>query len=176
MKFERTAIAGVWRISLEPHADERGYFARSFCADEFQSHGLPATFEQSSLSHNAKAGTLRGMHFLPGPDGERKVVRCVRGAVLDVAIDVRPGSPTQGQWISETLSADNGTALYIDEGIAHGFQTLEGDTTVLYQITPPFRAGRGVGVRWNDPAFAVRWPLPEPLLSDRDASYPDWRA
>ena len=115
------------------------------------------------------------MHYQPDPHGERKVVRCVRGAVLDVAIDLRPGSPTQGRWVSETLSADNGTALYIDRGIAHGFQTLEDSSTVLYQITPPFRPGLGDGVRWNDPAFAVRWPIPDPILSDRDATYPDWR-
>lgn len=176
MTFEETAIAGVWRVALQPHADERGFFARTFCEDEFAMRGLPRIFEQSSLSRNARAGTLRGMHFQPDPHAESKFVRCVRGSVFDVAVDLRPGSPTRGRWVGETLSAANGVGLFVAAGLAHGFQTLEDDTDVLYQITPAFGPGHGAGVRWDDPAFAIAWPLPSPLLSGRDATYPDWTA
>ncbi len=175
MIFERTIIDDVWRVRLEPHVDERGFFARSFCGDEFAAHGLPAVFEQSSLSHNSRARTLRGMHFQAAPHAEKKFVRCVSGAIVDVAVDLRPGSPTRGQWVSETLTAENGIGLYIGAGMAHGFQTLEDQSTVLYQITPAFKPGYGLGARWNDPAFGIEWPLADPILSERDASYPDWQ-
>ncbi|MCW2396656.1 dTDP-4-dehydrorhamnose 3,5-epimerase [Sphingobium sp. B8D3B] len=154
--------------------DERGYFARTFCEAEFAAHGLSERFEQSSLSRNLLAGTLRGMHYQAAPHAEAKFVRCVRGALMDVVVDVRPGSPTCGKWVAERLTADSGTGLYIAPGLAHGFQTLVDDTDMLYQITPAFRAGFGSGVRWNDPAFGIDWPLPNPILSDRDAAYPDW--
>ena len=175
MIFERTAIEGVWRVSLEMHLDERGYFARSYCAEEFSRHGLPSVFEQSSLSHNRLKGTLRGMHFQPEPNAEAKFVRCVRGAIMDVAVDLREGSPTRTKWVGEILSADNGIALYVAPGIAHGFQTIQDETTVLYQISPAFRPGLGAGVRWNDTAFSIDWPIGDPILSERDATYPDWR-
>jgi len=175
MIFEPLAIEGVWRISLEAHCDERGFFARTFCSDEFSNYGLPATFEQSSLSRNASRGTLRGLHYQPAPYGEAKVVRCVRGSIFDVAVDLRPDSPTLGKWVAESLTAEAGTALYIAPGLAHGFQTLEDDSDVLYQITPAYRPGLGAGVRWNDPAFAINWPIANPKLSDRDATYLDWR-
>ncbi len=174
MIFEPTALDGVWRVRLQPHADERGFFARTFCGDEFAAHGLPAVFEQSSLSHNARAGTLRGLHYQAPPHAEAKFVRCVRGAVFDVAGDLREGSPTRGRWVGETLSAENGVGLYVAPGMAHGFQTLTDDADVLYQITPAFRPGLGRGVRWNDPAFGIDWPIAEPFLSERDAAYPDW--
>lgn len=154
--------------------DERGYFARTFCEAEFAAHGLSGRFEQSSLSRNLLAGTLRGMHYQAAPHAEAKFVRCVRGALLDVVVDIRPGSPTCGKWLAEKLTADGGAGLYIDPGLAHGFQTLVDDTDMLYQITPAFRPGFGAGVRWNDPAFGIDWPLPNPILSDRDAAYPDW--
>lgn len=175
MRFEQTAIAGVVRVRLEPHADDRGFFARTFCSQEFDENGLPAVFEQSSLSRNTKTGTIRGLHYQPHPHAEAKFVRCMRGSVFDVAVDLRPGSPTLGQWVSEVLSADNGVGLYVAPGIAHGFQTLAPDTDVLYQITPAFRSGFGAGVRWNDAAFKIAWPLVDPTLSPRDADYPDWR-
>ncbi|MCX8252500.1 dTDP-4-dehydrorhamnose 3,5-epimerase [Beijerinckiaceae bacterium RH AL1] len=174
MTFEETDIAGVWRVGLSPHIDERGFFARTFCSDEFAAHGLPAHFEQSSLSRNTAAGTLRGMHYQAAPHAEAKFVRCVRGSIFDVAVDLRPDSPTRGRWVGETLSAENGLGLYLAPGLAHGFQTLEDDSDVLYQITPAFRAGHGAGVRWNDPAFGITWPLPAQHLSERDATYPDW--
>ena len=174
MIFTQTPLAGLWTVALQRHDDERGFFARTFCADEFAAHGLPPVFEQSSLSHNARAGTLRGMHFQAEPHAEAKFVRCVRGAVFDVAVDLRPGSPTRGQWVGEVLSAENGLGLYIAPGFAHGFQALEDGSDVLYQITPAFRPGHGAGVRWDDPAFGIAWPIARPILSDRDAAYPDW--
>lgn len=176
MIFTPLSIAGVWRVELSPMPDERGYFARTFCAAEFAAQGLPAIFEQSSLSRNLRAGTLRGMHYQAAPHAEAKFVRCVRGALVDVVVDIRPESPTRGQWIAERLTADSGMGLYIAPGLAHGFQTLVDDTDMLYQITPAFRPGFGAGVRWNDPAFGIDWPLPNPILSDRDAAYPDWSA
>lgn len=176
MIFTPLSIDGVWRVELSPMSDDRGYFARTFCTAEFAAQGLPATFEQTSLSRNTRAGTLRGMHYQEPPHAEAKFVRCVRGALMDVVVDIRSESPTRGQWIAETLTADSGTGLYIAPGLAHGFQTLVDDTDMLYQITPAFRPGCGAGVRWNDPAFGIDWPLPNPILSDRDASYPDWSA
>lgn len=174
MIFAETAIAGVWKVASQPQRDERGFFARTFCADAFAAHGLPRLFEQSSLSRNTRAGTLRGMHYQPDPHAEAKFVRCVRGAVFDVAVDLRHGSPTRGRWVGETLTAENGIGLYVAPGLAHGFQTLEDETDVLYQITPAFQPGRGAGVRWDDPAFAIDWPDSSPFLSERDATYPDW--
>lgn len=174
MIFEPLELAGVWRVALDRHEDERGFFARTFCRDEFEAHGLAGEFEQSSLSRNARRGTLRGMHYQAEPNAETKFVRCVRGAVFDVVVDLRPGSPTRGRWVGEMLTAENGLALYVPAGFAHGFQTVEDDSDVLYQITPAFRPGFGAGVRWDDPAFGIRWPVSDPILSERDASYPDW--
>ncbi|WP_308445598.1 dTDP-4-dehydrorhamnose 3,5-epimerase family protein [Methylorubrum aminovorans] len=172
--FRETAIEGVWRVLPEPRHDLRGSFVRTFCADEFAVHGLPHLFEQSSISHNIKAGTLRGMHFQPHPYAEAKFVRCVRGAIFDVALDLRVGSRTRGRWIGEELSADNCIGLYIAPGLAHGFQTLADRTDVLYQITPSFKQGLSDGIRWDDPAFKIDWPIAEPILSERDANYADW--
>jgi dTDP-4-dehydrorhamnose 3,5-epimerase len=174
MIFTPLAIEGLWRVELSPMSDERGYFSRTFCAEEFAAHGLPAHFEQSSVSRNTRAGTLRGMHFQKDPHAEAKFVRCVQGAVVDVVLDIRPGSSTHGQWVAEQLTAEDGTALYVAPGLAHGFQTLVDNTDVLYQITPAFRPGFSAGVRWNDPAFGIKWPIADPIMSDRDASYPDW--
>ncbi len=175
MIFEETRISGVWRVLASPMRDERGFFVRTFCSEAFASQGLVASFEQSSLSHNLKSGTLRGMHFQAEPDAETKFVRCVRGAVFDVAVDLRPGSPTEGHWVGETLTDENALGLYIPPGVAHGFQTLTNNSDVLYQITPAFRPGFGQGVRWNDPAFGIDWPIAHPELNTRDAGYPDWR-
>ena len=174
MIFEATKLAGVFRVLTEPHVDERGYFARTFSSNEFWARGLPGVFEDSSISHNRQASTLRGMHFQNAPFEEAKFVRCIRGAIFDVAVDLRPGSPTQGQWIGEHLTAENGVGLFIPGGFAHGFQTLQDDTDVLYQITPAYMPGHGRGVRWNDPAFGIDWPLADPILSERDATYTDW--
>jgi dTDP-4-dehydrorhamnose 3,5-epimerase len=174
MIFTQAVLSGVWKIGLQPHVDERGFFARIFCGDEFAAHGLPSIFEQSSLSRNTHQGTIRGMHFQSSPHGEEKFVRCVRGAIFDVVIDIREGSPTRGAWIGETLNASDGNGLYIPAGFAHGFQTLADDTDVLYQITPAFRPGAAKGVRWDDPAFGIDWPIPNPIVSERDRNYANW--
>lgn len=175
MKFTPTKIAGVWLVETERHADERGWFARTWCAEEFAAHGLPTAFSQCSSSFNHRRGTLRGMHWQAAPHGEAKLVRCVRGAMFDVALDMRPESTTFKQWMGVELTPENGRALYVPEGCAHGFQTLANDTEVFYQIKGSWHPASARGVRWNDPAFAIRWPLPtQAFLSERDATYPDY--
>lgn len=154
--------------------DERGFFARVFCSTEMAAAGLEAQFPQSSVSRNSRAGTLRGMHYQDPPHAEIKLVRCTSGKIYDVALDIRPSSSSFGRWFSIELSAENGLSLYIPQGFAHGFLTLEANTEVHYQITPSFVPGLGKGVRWNDPRFAIEWPVADPIMSGRDASYPDF--
>ena len=173
MRFAPTAIEGVVVVDVEAHADDRGSFARLQCPDEFAAAGHPFTPAQTSLSRNPRTGTLRGMHYQPPPYGETKLVRTVRGRMFDVALDLRPGSPTLRQWFGIELSAEGARALLIPEGVAHGFLTLEPDTDVLYQISPAFSPGHEAGVRWDDPAFAITWPRAPALISERDATYPD---
>jgi dTDP-4-dehydrorhamnose 3,5-epimerase len=160
-------------VDIEPRSDERGAFARLQCPDEFAAAGHPFTPAQTSLSRNPHAFTLRGMHYQPAPHAEVKLVRVVRGRIFDVAIDLRPESPTYRKWTAAELSAENGRAVLISEGLAHGFLTLEADTDVLYQISPRFAPGREAGVRWDDPVFGITWPEPPALVSARDAAYPD---
>ena len=176
MRFYETGIAGVVIVDMEPHEDERGAFARLQCSDEFAAAGHPFVPVQTSLSRNPHLGTLRGMHYQPAPHAESKLVRTVRGRMFDVALDLRPGSPTWRQWTSAELSAENGRALLIPEGVAHGFLTLEPNTDVVYQISPAFRPGHEAGVRWNDLAFAIAWPAAPALISPRDATDPDCTA
>jgi dTDP-4-dehydrorhamnose 3,5-epimerase len=175
MRFEATEIPGVLRVEAQPHADARGLFARLQCPDEFAAAGAPFTPVQTSLSRNPTAGTLRGLHYQSPPYAEAKLVRVTRGRVFDVAVDLRRDSPGYGRWTAAELSADNLVALYIPQGIAHGFLTLEPDTDVLYQIAPAYTAGHEAGVRWDDPGFAIAWPAVPQLISERDASYPDHR-
>lgn len=165
----------MFRVAAEPHRDARGAFARLHCPDEFAAAGVAFEPAQTSLSCNPHALTLRGMHYQAPPYAETKLVRVTRGRAFDVAVDLRPGSPTHRQWIAEELSADNLMALFIPEGVAHGFLTLEADTDVLYQIAPTYSAGHDAGVRWDDPAFAIAWPHTPQLISERDARYPDYR-
>ena len=172
MIFAPTALDGVWRIDLERRADPRGWFARSFCAGEFAAHGLPAGFVQCNLSFNARRGTLRGLHWQAEPHPEGKLVRCTAGAIFDVAVDLREGSPTRHRWLGLELTARNGCALYIPPGFAHGFQTLADDSEVFYQMTEPYHADLAGGARWDDPVFRISWPLLDPILSERDLSYP----
>lgn len=172
MIFEQTDLAGVVLVRPERLADARGYFTRTYCAEEFAAGGLRAAFPQTSLSFNISRGTVRGMHFQRDPHAETKLVRCARGAILDVVVDLRPGSATYLAWRGFELSAANGVALYIPEGFAHGFQTLEDETEVAYAITPAFAPGHGDGVRFDDPAIDVRWPLPVAVISDRDRDWP----
>lgn len=171
MKFTPTKIAGVWLVEPERHEDERGWFARTWCAEEFRAHGLVTEFTQCSASFNRRAGTLRGMHWQAAPHGEAKLVRCTRGAMFDVALDLRPDSATFRQWFAAALTAENGRALFIPEGCAHGFQTLAEETEVFYQITGAYRPESSRGARWNDPAFGIVWPLAGAILSARDAGF-----
>jgi dTDP-4-dehydrorhamnose 3,5-epimerase len=176
MRFAETDIAGVVVVDIEPASDDRGFFARVHCPDEFEQAGHPFVPAQTSLSRNAKAGTLRGMHYQPEPHGEAKLVRVTRGRIFDVALDLRPGSATHGRWTASELSAENARALLIPRGVAHGFVTLEDDTDVLYQIDRMFVPGYGRGVRWNDPAFGILWPREPAVISPADAGYADYDA
>jgi dTDP-4-dehydrorhamnose 3,5-epimerase len=173
MRFSETGIAGVVVVDIEPREDARGAFARLHCPEEFAAAGYSFAPAQTSLSRNPRTGTLRGMHYQPAPHAEAKLVRVVRGRIFDVALDLRAGSPTYRRWTSAELSAENGRALLILEGVAHGFLTLEPDTDVLYQIAPAFQPGHEAGVRWNDPAFAIAWPAAPQVISERDTGYPD---
>lgn len=172
MIFDETPISNVFRVSAEPHHDQRGSFTRTFCAQEFSDLGLELPFVQAALSHNKTRGTLRGLHFIPEQQGEAKLVRCVRGAIFDVAVDLRPDTPTYKQWVGFELSATNMTALYIPRGVAHGFITLLDDSDIFYQFSQPHRRGLEQGIAWDDPDIAIDWPLAPKLLSERDASLP----
>ena len=174
MIFTRTKLAGAWVVELERHEDERGCFARTWCAKEAEAHGLEAQFVQSSLSFNKKRGTLRGMHFQVNPAAEVKLVRCTRGAIFDVMIDLRPKSETFLQWEAVELTEDNGKALYIPKGYAHGFQTLQDETEVYYQMSAFYAPDLARGVRWNDPAFEIVWPEAVGAIAPRDRQYPDF--
>ncbi|MFN3523819.1 MAG: dTDP-4-dehydrorhamnose 3,5-epimerase [Phenylobacterium sp.] len=174
MRFSPTLIAGVTVVDVEPHADDRGHFARLHCPDEFAAAGSPFAPVQTSLSHNRLAGTLRGLHYQAAPHAETKLVRAVRGRIFDVAVDLRPDSPTHRRWVGVELSADNGRAVLIGEGIAHGFITLEDASDVVYQIAPKFEPGHDRGVRWDDPAFSIDWPISPRVISPRDAGYADY--
>jgi len=174
MNFSATAIHGCKKIELQKNEDSRGYFARAWCADEFQEAGLPGHIVQCSLSYNREAGTLRGMHFQLPPSKEGKIVRCVRGAILDAVVDLR--SYEDSHMVSVTIRLDDsqGTALYIPPGCAHGFQTLEDDTEVLYMMTDVYQPELSRGFRWDDPVFSIDWPIPSPIINQRDAEYADF--
>ena len=176
MKFQPTRIAGVVVVEPDRHADERGFFLRSFCREAFAAHGLGVAFAQCATSYNLRRGTLRGLHYQRAPVAEAKLVRCVRGAAYDVALDLRPASATRGAWVAVRLSAREANAVFIPEGCAHGFQTLEDDTELFYQITAPYRPEAEAGVRWNDPTLAIDWPVQEPILSQRDRTLPTFEA
>ena len=173
MRIDPSALPGVMIITVEPQPDERGLFARTFDAAEFGAVGLPTVWPQCNVSWNARRGTLRGMHFQRAPRGEPKLVRCTRGRVFDVAVDLRPGSPGFAKWVGIELSHERRNALFIPEGLAHGFLTLEDDCEVLYMMGEIFVPELAVGVRWNDPAFAIEWPFAPSVISDRDAHWPD---
>jgi dTDP-4-dehydrorhamnose 3,5-epimerase len=174
--FTETNLRGVLIIEPQRYEDERGHFARTWCRREFGERGLNTDLAQCSVSFNKKKGTLRGIHYQAAPHEEAKLVRCTRGAIHDVVLDLRADSPTFTQWISAELSVADGRMLYIPEGYAHGFQTLADDTEVFYQISEFFHPDLTRGVRWNDPAFAIRWPLSPSVMSARDLSYPDFIA
>jgi len=177
MRFRETPVAGSYVVEPERMEDARGFFARTFAADEFAARGLDARVDQCSTSFNAKRGTLRGLHYQAAPHGEAKLVRCTRGAIYDVAVDLRPDSPSYLRWVATELTAENGHALYVPDGCAHGFQTLEDASEVLYQIATAYVPEAARGVRWDDPAFNIEWPPAPPggrTLAERDAQYPDF--
>ncbi len=174
MQFTEIFLAGTYLINPEPFVDERGFFSRSFCQKEFAEHGLKDVPVQCNLSFNKKRGTLRGMHFQRQPCAEAKLVRCTAGAICDVIIDLRKGSPTFSRWEAFELTAENRTALYIPEGFAHGFQTLVDNTEVFYQMYSFFEAKSADGVRWDDPAFNIQWPVANPVVSAKDQVYIDF--
>lgn len=174
MIFQELPLQGAFTIDLEPRRDERGFFSRAFCQKEFAQHGLRTEVAQANLSQNVSRGTLRGMHYQREPFAEVKVVRCVNGSIYDVIIDIRPESHTFRKWLGVELSRDNRRALYVPEGFAHGYQALEDDTEVLYLVSQFYAPAHEAAIRWNDPQFGIRWPLPDPILSPKDAVHPDF--
>jgi dTDP-4-dehydrorhamnose 3,5-epimerase len=172
--FVPTPLAGAYVVEPERKSDERGFFARTWCRQEFARHGIDAEVVQSSISNNLRAGTVRGMHFAWPPSREAKLVRCERGAIHDAIIDLRPDSPTFTRHFAIELNQENRRALYIPPGFAHGFQTLADDTEVLYMMTDFYRAELADGVRYDDPAFGLRWPRPVSVIVERDRTYPDF--
>jgi dTDP-4-dehydrorhamnose 3,5-epimerase len=172
--FTETRLKGAFIIELEKHVDQRGFFARTYCEREFESYGLKSRYVQSSISFNSRKGTLRGMHFQTTPYEEAKLIRCSRGAVYDVIIDLRNGSPTFKQHLALVLSAENGRMLYVPESFAHGFQTLEDNTEVFYQMSEFYSPEHARGARWNDPAFGIEWPAEERIILERDQSFADF--
>ena len=172
MIFTELALRGAYVVDIDRREDERGFFARSFCREEFARHGLSTEISQCNVSFNHRKGTLRGMHYQIPPKSEAKTVRCTRGTVYDVIVDLRDGSPTWGQWISVNLSENNSRMLYIPEGFAHGFQTLEDDSELFYQMFAPYSPEHARGARWDDPALRIDWPLPDLIISERDRAFP----
>ena len=174
MIFVETELPGAFIIEPEKIADERGFFARTWCQKEFSRRGLTSQFIQGNISLNTKKGTLRGMHYQVQPHEEAKLVRCSQGAIYDVIIDLRPGSPTFRKWTPVELAAENYRALYIPKKFAHGFQTLMDNTAVFYQMSGLYHPDCSRGIRWNDPAFGIEWPSDERIISARDQEFPDF--
>lgn len=175
MIFTETKLAGAFIIELEKLEDERGFFALSWSESEFAARGLEPRVVQCNVSFNRQKGTLRGMHYQRAPHAQAKLVRCSRGAIFDVIIDLRSESPTFKQWVSAELTGDNHLALYVPKGFAHGFQTLSDATEILYHISDSFVPASEAGVRWDDPAFNIQWPDDRRIMNARDAGYPDFR-
>jgi dTDP-4-dehydrorhamnose 3,5-epimerase len=176
MRFSQTPLPGVVVIALDAAADERGFFARTFCDDEFARAGIALEPRQMNVSHNIEAFTLRGLHYQGGGEAESKLVQCVRGRIFDVAVDLRADSPTFRRWFGVELAPELQRMIFIPEGCAHGFLTLEQDSDVFYLMGRPFVAEAGRGVRWNDPAFGISWPASPRVISSRDAAYPDFES
>ena len=173
MKFHETELQGAYLIDIEKREDERGFFARTWCEKEFKDHGLVARVVQANTSFNTRAGTLRGMHYQLAPYQETKLVRCTRGALYDVIVDLRPDSPTYKRWIGVELTASNYRMLYVPADFAHGFITLEDNTEAAYLMSESYTPGAGAGLRWDDPQLNIEWPRPVEVISDKDAGWPD---
>jgi dTDP-4-dehydrorhamnose 3,5-epimerase len=176
MIFAATGLEDAWLIDIEPREDERGFFARTWCRQELAAHGLDIELAQESLSFNRHRGTLRGLHFQRSPHEETKIVRCTRGAIFDVIVDLRPRSPTYLRWQGFELTAENRRAIYIPKGFAHGFQSLTDDTEIAYQISEFYAPQTAGGCRYDDPAFGIAWPLPVTVIGDRDLGWPAFEA
>ncbi len=175
MILTETSIAGAFLLDVERHEDERGFFARTYCQDELRAHGLACDVVQCSISFNHVRGTLRGLHYQDAPHEETKIVRCTRGAIWDVVVDLRRDSGTYRRWTAVELTAGNRRALYIPPGLAHGFITLSDDSEVFYMMGTTYVAEAARGVRWDDPAFGITWPMAPVMMSDRDRSYAEWK-
>lgn len=176
MIFTETSLPGAFIIDPEPREDHRGFFARSFCRREFEAHGLNPDIAQCNLSWNHRSGTLRGMHYQLEPAAEAKLVRCTRGAIHDVIVDLRPGSPTYLRHVGVELTAENRRQLYVPPLFAHGYLTLAPDTEVAYQVSEFYTPGAERGIRWNDPALGITWPVAVEVISDKDAGWPPFAA
>ncbi len=176
MIFKETALRGAYIIDLEKIRDERGFFARAWCRREFEAAGLTARIVQTNVSYSAKRGTLRGMHYQAPPHAEAKLIRCTRGAIYDVIVDLRADSPTYRQWIGVELAADDHRMLFVPENFAHGFLTLSDDVEVTYQVSEFYTPGAERGIRWNDPAIGIEWPMEPTVMSRKDMSWPDYAA
>ncbi len=174
MQFYPTMLRDAYLVQLKPARDNRGFFARTFCVEEFADHGLETNYPQHSISFSARRGTLRGMHYQRDPHSEVKLVRCTKGAILDVIIDIKPDSPTYRRWQGFELSSVNGRQLYIPKGFAHGFQTLSDDVEVSYLISAPYKPESAHGIRYDDPTFGISWPLSVTEISERDLHWPDF--
>lgn len=172
MIFRETLLKGVFTIESRPHHDERGQFVRTWCQEEFRRHSIDVAFAQSAVSINTRCGTLRGLHWQVAPHEESKLVRCARGGIYDVVVDIRPQSPTFGEWFGITLTGGSHLMLFVPEGFAHGFQTLADDTEVSYQLSAAHAPASARGLRYDDPALAIDWPLPVSRISERDRSWP----
>lgn len=174
MKFTPLYLDGAFLIETDPRKDERGSFERSYCADEFKQHGLKHSMVQSNLSKSEKCFTLRGMHYQTNGAEEAKLVRCIRGKILDVIIDIRPDSPTYCKYYDVELTEENNLMLYVPEGFAHGFMTLEDKCDVFYQVSNFYTPNSERGIRWNDQLFGIKWPFSNPVISPKDATHPDY--
>jgi len=173
MIFTECEVKGVYVVELEPFEDERGFFAPSFSQRQFEARGLVGQFVENNVSYNRRRGTLRGLHYQAAPYGQAKLVRCTRGSIFDVAVDLRPASPTFRQWVGVQLTQENHLMIYLPGDMAHGFQALEDDTEVFYQVSEVYTPEASMGYPWDDPAFDIKWPLPnERILNKRDESYP----
>lgn len=174
MKFTETKLKGAFIVEIEKLTDDRGFFARAWCRKEFEAHGLTSAVVQANVSFNRKRGTLRGMHYQIAPFQESKLIRCTRGAIYDVIIDLRPESPTYKEWIGVELTADNYTLFFVPEDFSHGFITLMDDTEITYQVSQFYTPGSEKGIRFNDPTFNIQWPLEVSVISDKDSNWPDF--
>lgn len=175
MEISPQTVEGCFVVGLEPQIDERGYFARAFSVDEFRDAGMVSDISQINIAVSHRAGTIRGIHWQGDPHAEAKLVRCMRGRVFDVCVDVRPDSPTRGEWVGVELTGENGLALFVPPGCGHAHQTLEPDSAIIYSVSVPYTPGSERGARWDDPSFSIAWPIrSDVVVSEKDRAWPDF--